>query len=175
MRRLILLRHAKSDWASAGARDEDRVLAPRGREAAPKIGAYIAHHGLIPDLVLCSPAARTRQTWDLAAQALTPKPQVSYEPRLYGAGAEELLRIATNTKSDVHTLLLVGHNPGLQDFAGLLIASGNIDARQQLHDKFPTCGLAAIDFPIDDWRKVHARAGRLDRFIIPRSLERATD
>jgi len=75
----------------------------------------------------------------------------------------------------VHTLLVVGHNPGLQDLATMLIASGDVEARQRLKEKFPTSGLVVIDFALDDWSRVHAHAGRLDHFISPRSLAAATD
>ena len=79
------------------------------------------------------------------------------------------------TKRDVHILLVVGHNPGLRDLAELLIASGDVDARQRLLEKFPTAGLAVIDFPVDDWGKLHPKSGRLDRFVAPRRLDMATD
>jgi phosphohistidine phosphatase len=175
MRRLILLRHAKSDWASPGTPDHARALARRGREAAPKIGAYMAHHALVPDLVTCSTAARTRQTWDLVAAEFSDRIQVAYDERIYEAGAGALLEVIRQTKGHVHALLLVGHNPGLRDLAELLIASGDIEARQRLLEKLPTAGLAVIDFPVDDWRKLHPKAGRLDRFVVPRTIEAATD
>ena len=76
---------------------------------------------------------------------------------------------------EVHGLAVVGHNPGLRDLAELLIASGDIETRQRLLEKFPTAGLAVIDFPVDEWRKLHAHSGRLDRFVAPRSLEIAID
>ena len=175
MRRLILLRHAKSDWAGPQARDHGRPLAERGREAAPKIGAYMMRHGLVPDLVVCSTAARAQQTFDLVAAEFSEKIPITYDERIYEVGAEDILGVVKQTRDDVHVLLLVGHNPGLRDLAELLIASGNVDARQRVLEKFPTAGLAVIDFPIDDWRKLHAKAGRLDRFVTPRTLDTATD
>jgi len=175
MRRLMLLRHAKSDWTRAGARDHERTLAARGREAAPRVGAYMVHHGLNPDLVLCSTAVRARETWDLVAKAFAPKPSVVFEERIYEAGANALLEVVRETKSGVHALLLTGHNPGLHDFAQRLIASGDTDARQRLTEKFPTGALAVIDFAVDDWRNLHQRSGRLDRLVVPRMLEAATD
>jgi len=175
MRRLMLLRHAKSDWTRPGTRDHERALAPRGREAAPRIGAYMAHHGLTPDLVLCSTATRARETWDLVAPAFAGPPPVTYERLLYEAGANALLDVVKETKPGAHVLLLTGHNPGLHDFAQRLIASGDTDARQRLTEKFPTGALAVIDFAIDDWRKLHPRSGRLDRFVVPRALATAPD
>jgi phosphohistidine phosphatase len=175
MRRLILLRHAKSDWSARGLRDEDRQLASRGRVAAPKIGAYMALHGLFPDLVLCSTAARARATWLLIAEAFDRSFPVVYERQLYETEPMQMLEVIRSTDNDVHVLLVVGHNPGLRDLAELLIASGDVDARQRLLQKFPTAGLAVIDFPVDDWGKLHAQAGRLDRFVVPRQLDLATD
>lgn len=135
----------------------------------------MARHGLIPDLVMCSTAARARQTWDLVAQAFTEPPPVTYEERLYDAGAEAMLDVIRATRRNVHVLVVVGHNPGLRDLAELLIASGDVDIRQRLLAKFPTAGLAVIDFPVDDWARLHPKAGRLDRFVAPRMLEAATD
>jgi phosphohistidine phosphatase len=175
MRRLILLRHAKSDWTGIGLKDHDRGLAARGREAAPRVGAYMARHALIPDLVLASTATRARDTWGLVADGFRKPPPVVYEERLYETSPEALLDVIQSTKSDVHVLLVVGHNPGLRDLAELLIASGDVDARQRLLEKFPTAGLTVIDFPVDDWAKVHSRSGRLDRFVAPRQLDMATD
>ena len=175
MRRLMLLRHAKSDRSAPGAVDRDRPLEPRGKEAAPRIGAYMAHHGLAPDLAICSPARRTRDTWSLAAAAFSKLPSVTLEDRVYDASANSLLDVARKTRDDVHSLLIIGHNPGLQDLAALLIASGDVDARERLHEKLPTAGLVVIDFAYDDWQKLHRQAGRLDRFVTPRSLTSATD
>jgi phosphohistidine phosphatase len=175
MRRLMLLRHAKSDWSKLGGRDADRILAPRGREAAPRVGAYMAHHGLKADLVICSTAVRTRETWDLVAAQFKETPAVVYEDRVYESSTDALVGVIKETGAAVHALMLVGHNPGLHDLAQRLIASGDTEARQRLTEKFPTAALAVIDFAIDDWRKLHARSGRLDRFVAPRMLGRATD
>jgi len=175
MRRLMLLRHAKSDRSAPGAVDRDRPIEARGKEAAPRIGTYMARHGLMPDLVVCSPARRTRETWSLAAAAFSKPPSVTFEERVYNATANTLLQVARKTANDVHSLLIIGHNPGLQDLAALLIASGDVEARERLHEKFPTAGLVVIDFAYDDWQKLHRQAGRLDRFVTPRSLTSATD
>ena len=175
MRRLILLRHAKSDWSGSGVKDRDRGLAARGRDSAPRIGAYMAHHALVPDLVLVSTAARARDTWALVADAFDEPPRVLYEERLYETGPEAILDVIQKTKREVHALLIVGHNPALSELAELLIASGDVEARERLLDKFPTAALAVIDFPIDDWAKLHPQSGRLDRFVAPRQLDMATD
>jgi len=175
MRRLLLLRHAKSERAGPGDRDHDRMLTARGREDAPKIGAYIVHHGLIPQRVIVSTAARARATCELVAVGFGASPSVVNDKRLYEASPQAILKIIQECKPEVHTLMIVGHNPGLQELAILLIASGNLEARQRLNEKFPTAGLLVIDFALDDWARVHAHAGRLDHFVSPRSLAAATD
>jgi phosphohistidine phosphatase len=173
MRRLMLMRHAKSDWSVGGQRDHDRALAARGREAAPLIAAYMARHGLKPDKVLVSTARRARETWDLVAPAFSTDLNVSFDARLYEANPKALLVPLRAVDAAAHSLLMIGHNPGIQELANLLMASGDIDARQRLLEKFPTAALAVIDFQIDDWSALAPHSGRLDRFVSPRAL--ATD
>lgn len=175
MRRLMLLRHAKSDRGNAGVRDHDRTLNARGREAAPRIGAYMASHGLIPDLVLCSTATRARETWDLVAAQLRTPPKVVPEPKIYQNDPAALLDIVRATRPDIACLLLVGHNPSFQSFADQVVASGHGDARQRLREKFPTAALAVIDFAIEGWDRVHPHSGRLDRMITPQLLASSSD
>jgi phosphohistidine phosphatase len=174
MRRLMLLRHAKSD-RPPGVRDHDRPLAARGRAAAPRIGAYMAGHGLVPDLVVCSTATRARETWDLVAAAFAEEPAVSHDERIYENGPEKLMEVIKETEADVQVLLLVGHNPSFQELAEALIAAGDLENRRRLREKFPTAALAVIDFPVDAWSRVHPRSGRFDRMITPGSLDAATD
>ena len=171
--RLILLRHAKSEKAEPGQRDHTRRLSGRGQNDAPLIGAYMARHALIPDLVRVSDAARTRETWERLASALSASPLVTYEERLYDAGTEALLAAVKETAPEVRTLMVVGHNPGLHDLARLLIASGDVEARERLNEGLPTSGLAVIDFAGDAWRKLHPHGGRLELFVSPRSLAAA--
>jgi phosphohistidine phosphatase len=175
MRRLMLLRHAKSDWSTPGRRDHDRPLNARGREAAAKMGAYMVRHALIPDLIIASTAKRVGETLDLLLAAFDKQLKVVSDAAVYEASPNALLDILKQTPRGVHNLLMVGHNPGLAELAGLLIASGEVEARQRLIEKFPTAGLAVIDFALDDWSKLHLRGGRLDRFVMPRTLETATD
>jgi phosphohistidine phosphatase len=195
MRRLMLLRHAKSD-RPPGMPDHDRPLNRRGRDEAPLVGTYLAHNGLVPDRALCSTSERTRETWDLVACALaqaTPpaqaasearspgaakkkrarlskSPPVDFDERLYVAEPQTILALLRETPPKVHSLLIVGHNPGIHEAALALIASGDVEARERLHEKFPTSGLAVIDFALDEWAKLHVHSGRLDRFITPRQL-----
>jgi len=171
--RLILFRHAKAEKAEPGENDHQRRLNDRGRDDARTIGAYLARHKLIPDLALVSPARRTRETWERAVRELPAEPQTTHDERLYNATTDAILTTIKAIKSAVHTLIVVGHNPGLHDVARLLIASGDVEERERLAEGLPTAGLAVIDFAGDDWRKLHARGGRLDRFVTPRSLAAA--
>lgn len=125
-RRLLVMRHAKSAWPE-GVADHDRPLGPRGLRDAPAAGRFLAENGGPPDLVLCSPARRARHTWELAAAELgspVPTPTL-HEPRLYGADGDELLDVLHGVPDEVATLLLVGHNPGLEDLVLLLSAGAD--------------------------------------------------
>jgi phosphohistidine phosphatase len=172
--RLMLLRHAKSEKAEPGMHDHERVLNPRGRNDTPRIGAYMARHALVPDRVIVSTARRTRETWERLAAVFPTPPPVSFDKRLYDCRAETLIAIVRETGRAVRSLLVIGHNPGLHDAARLLIASGDVEARERLNEGLPTAGLAVIDFAAEDWRKLHPHGGRLERFVSPRSLA-ATD
>jgi phosphohistidine phosphatase len=174
MRRLLLLRHAKTERAVPGERDRDRKLMKRGRADAPVIGAYMAHHDLVPDLALVSPAARAQETWTLVAACFAKAPRMVADDRIYNANPEKLIGVIGETRK-ARTLLVVGHNPGLHDLAVQLIASGDVEAREQINEKLPTSGLVVIDLPFDDWSLVHAHAGRLERFVSPRLIAAATE
>lgn len=170
MRRLILFRHAKSDWSDDSSEDHDRGLNARGKRVAGPMGAWLVGRGLRPDLVLCSTAKRARLTWDLAKTALTPAPKAQFEESIYMASPDALLDHVKRTPADIQTLMIVGHNPGLEQFVELLASKGDPEARRTLSAKFPTASIAVIDFPFDDWAHVQPGAGRLDRFVTPRSL-----
>jgi phosphohistidine phosphatase len=171
----MLLRHAKAERSQPGERDLARKLADRGRRDAPTLGAYIARHGLAPDAVLVSTAARTRETWDLVVEELKDLPPVTIDPRLYDADPEEILAVVKEVGPKVDTLLIVGHNPGLHELATMLIASGDHDLRQKLNEAFPTSALAVIGFPVRSWARLHPHGGRLERFVTPRLLAKETD
>jgi phosphohistidine phosphatase len=174
MRRLMLLRHAKTERTAPSGRDADRKLMLRGHADAPIIGTYMARHGFVPDLACVSPATRAQETWALVAPYFAKAPDVTTDPRIYNATVEKLFAVASEA-AEAQVVLIVGHNPGLHDFARYLIASGDIDAREELNEKLPTSGLVVIDLPIDDWALLHRQSGRLERFIYPRLIGADTD
>jgi phosphohistidine phosphatase len=173
MRRLMLLRHGKSDWPN-GVKDLDRPLGTRGREAVPRVAAHMAEEQLFPDLALVSPARRARETWELVAPKLGDVPARS-EPRIYESAPERLLSVLREVEPDVRSVLLVGHNPGFEDLAKLLIGHGDRYAFARIARKYPTAGLAVLDFAADDWRDVTPGSARLDRFVTPKSLGQDED
>lgn len=164
MPRLVLLRHAKA--APGGGNDLDRPLAERGREAARQVGRRLKDFDLRPDLILVSPARRTRETWDLVAEAVGAA-AVRVDERLYGVAADGLLDLLRGTERDVGTLLIVAHNPALEDLARLLVGAADPTSQAQLMHSFPTGAFALIDVPVEDWREVEPKSGRLERFVAP--------
>ena len=170
MRRLLLFRHAKAVRSEPGMEDHPRKLVERGCKDAVKVGTYMASHALIPDRVMVSTSARTLETWKCAATAFRPAPAATPVERLYDATVHTILNIVRETAAAAHTLLVIGHNPGLHELAVMLIASGDVEGRERLREKLPTSGLVIIDFAFDDWGKVHPQCGRLERFVNPKSL-----
>ena len=135
----MLLRHAKTERSEPGVRDRDRKLTKRGRADAPVIGAYMARHGLVPDLALVSPATRAQETWTLLAAAFAKTPRVVNDERIYNANPEKLMGVIAETRG-ARSLLIVGHNPGIHDLAVQLMASGDVEAREQVTEKLPNVG-----------------------------------
>jgi len=167
---LSLLRHAKSSWDDPGARDFDRPLARRGEEAAPRMGAFMAQHKIVPDLILCSPAVRARQTLDLVLPELPGTPTVEYEEAFYLAAPKVLLERVRKIDAKVTHVMIVGHDPGMQGLAVDLAGAGDPELLAALARKFPTAGLAVIRFKAREWRKVGPGKGRLDVFMTPKAL-----
>ena len=165
---LWLLRHAKSSWSDPGLPDEDRPLAPRGERAADRMRDYIAAERLEPRLALCSSALRARQTLARVLPALGPELQVHIEPALYTFEADVLLDRLGRISSYVTSVLLVGHNPAMQDLVARVAGRG--DALPDALRKYPTAGLAEIWFGDGTWGSLAERPGELVRFIAPRDL-----
>jgi phosphohistidine phosphatase len=170
MPELLLLRHAKSDWEDRRLDDFDRPLAPRGRRAARRMGHYLAAEGLIPDLVLCSPARRAVETLELLLTALASTPETSCLKTLYLAPPSRLLAVLRRQGPDRGRILLVAHNPGLHHLAlALADRQGRAgEAGRLLAEKFPTAGLAR--FQVESWPELGRSGTRLRAFVRPRDL-----
>jgi phosphohistidine phosphatase len=188
-RRLILLRHAKSDWPDVP--DRDRPLAKRGRRDAPRIGRWLREHGDQPDVVVVSDAARTRQTWDLVAPELGGSPAVRLEPRAYAASALTLLYLAQELPARYRTAMLIAHNPGLSELATSLAAPPHSDRAAAPPDSdraaappdsdraagngprpaisLPTAAVAVFEFP-GDWPSLTPGHARLISLTTPADL-----
>jgi phosphohistidine phosphatase len=166
LRRLVVLRHAKSARPE-GVPDHERPLAPRGLRDAPAAGRWLAEADFLPDLVLCSTARRTRQTWELAAAELGSTPPVRYEPRLYAADDQNILDGVREVPAEVGTLLLIGHNPGLQDLILLLAGEALGGTMQRAQTKFPTSAIAVLTWR-GTWSALAPGAALLTDLAVPR-------
>jgi phosphohistidine phosphatase len=155
MRRLMLLRHAKTETDAPSGRDRDRRLDDRGRNDAAEIGAWIATHPPFPDAVLVSSATRTQQTWEIAWAAMkdfVPQPHVECLPELYGADPSQILAAArSSSAAGSQRLMVIGHNPGMHELALALAGGGDAAASKALAGNLPTSGLAILDFAADGW------------------------
>jgi phosphohistidine phosphatase len=173
MLRLILLRHAKSAWP-AGILDVDRPLAGRGQETALVMGNYLKRERLEPDLAIVSPARRTQETWE-RVQPILGEIEMRQDGRIYEAPVGRLLEIVREVDPEIRTLLLIGHNPGFEELAKFLIGEGDMDSILRLGQKYPSAGLAVIDFELASWGDVGKKTGRLERFVTPKSLGSGED
>ncbi len=172
-RRLMLLRHAKSDWPD-DVPDRERPLAKRGRRDAPVVGRWLRGHGYLPDTVICSVARRTRQTWELVAAELGGSQSVTFEPRAYAASALTLLYLLRELPGTSRAALLIGHNPGIEELAAHLAAhlAEAPDAKGQSRSprlRFPTAAVAVLEFR-GDWPDLAPGRARLLDFATPADM-----
>jgi phosphohistidine phosphatase len=167
---LFLLRHAKSSWEQPALSDHDRPLAPRGRRAARVIAEHLRQQRIAPALVLCSSSARTRETLEWVASGFGSEAgvHVEIESGLYAASAEELLVRLREQRDDVSSVMLIGHNPAIQDLTLGLAGSGSL--RDLVQEKFPTAALATLTVR-GRWRDLGWGAAELVAFVKPRDLE----
>ncbi len=171
MKTVYLLRHAKSSWNHPTLSDYDRPLSPRGRKAAPRMGAHMAREGFLPDRVLCSGAQRARESWELVEEAMGAKVAAQIMETLYHAGPGDILTLLHGVSSKAGSVLVVGHNPALEDLALALVATGDPKALQRLESKFPTGALAILDFPAQSWKEVREGRGHLRAFVRPKDVK----
>ena len=174
MRHLYLLRHAKSALGQPGQSDKDRPLAPRGRKACRPLGRFLAELAPPPAQVLCSTALRTRQTWEGCAEAGQLDWPVAFREELYLASADQLLRRIQQVPDTAAAVLLIGHNPGMEELARALAGQGSERAAlARLAEKYPTGGLAAFAVPMASWKELAPGAAKLIGFETPKRLEEA--
>jgi len=171
MKRLTLLRHAKSGDDGTVARDFDRPLNAKGRRAARAIGRYMRDQALRFDVVIASPALRVVETLEEVEAVHGLGPATSWDKRLYLATSDELLDVVHRAPKEAETILLVGHNPGLEQLVLRLVPHGADGARGDVEVKYPTASLAEMIFPVDRWDQVAEGGGDLTRFVRPRDLD----
>lgn len=171
MPRLLLLRHAKSSWDAVGLADFDRPLNARGRRAATMMGRHIAAHALAPDRIVCSTARRTRETLAGLLPYLDGETDMRLTRDLYETGSAEYLDVIRAFGGSARVLLVIGHNPAMQDTAVEAVGSGNPVLTEAIRADYPTAALAVIDFPEKRWSEVSPRGGRVVAFFRPRELE----
>lgn len=164
MKRLFVLRHAKSSWNDPNLADFDRPLNDRGREAAPFMGEVIARKHFLPDAILSSPAKRAMQTANLVKEAAGANAVISYDERIYEASPQALRQIISELDEDKESAMIVGHNPGMEGFIKFLTGA---------NEPMPTASFAAIDLKIDKWEKLAAGCGDLLEVLRPKDEMKA--
>lgn len=170
MKRVLLLRHAKSSWDDPSLDDIERPLNKRGRRAASAMAQHFRDKGLRPEIVLCSPAVRTRQTLDLLLPALGDAP-IQFDDRIYDAAMQTLLARLLELPDKISSVLIVGHNPGLERLAQALDdGQGDPRALARLKDKYPTGTLTLLDSPLEQWAAFKSGSCRLVDFVSPSDL-----
>jgi phosphohistidine phosphatase len=166
-RRLLLIRHAKSAWDDSSLSDHDRPLAPRGLKALPRLCDHLARAECQAEMVLCSSSRRTVQTLDGVRVALAERATREVDPDLYLAGAATLLARLRDVDNRVQCVMTIGHNPGMQELALLLVSAGNAGMREQLLTKFPTAAAATLSFD-GQWADLSPGGAQIDNLFMPR-------
>ena len=167
MKRLFLLRHAKSSWDDPGLDDHDRPLAPRGRRASALIAEHLRRARIGPVLVLCSSARRTRETLERVMPALDPV-EVRIERQLYGASSEDLLQRLRELPDEAESVMVLGHQPAIQELALHLAGEGS--ELERVRAKFPTAALATLSF-VGEWSELGHRSAELIAYVKPKQLK----
>lgn len=173
MNTLYLLRHAKASPQNGGE-DRDRLLDDQGRRGARRLAGWIAERRLAPELVLCSPAVRTRETLDLVLPALGRRPRVLYEDLLYLADARQLLAQLRRVPPGTRGVLMVVHNPGVQELATLLADETAGPLLRRLAEAFPTGALAGYEVGVP-WAALDRRRAHLATYVTPKDLSATRD
>ena len=174
MKILGLFRHAKSDWQDPRARDFDRPLNGRGRKGAAVMGRLIRDHGVRWDRMISSPAIRCAETIEIACEAAGRPVAVNWDRRIYLASSATLADLLRETEGDPKSLLMIGHNPGLEDLIFDLVPDdGSSPLRDLVEVKFPTASYAVLELDIDRWADLKDKCARLVHLMRPRDLDPA--
>ena len=171
MKTLTLLRHAKSGWDDPVARDFDRPLNPKGRRAAATMGRHLRDLGVTFDRVIASPAVRVQETLDELERGLGRRLAPAWDRRLYLASAATLLDVVRECANDAESLLLIGHNPGLEDLTLLLVPEDAGGLRDVVEQKYTTATVAELTLAIDDWQDATMGGATMRRFVRPRDVD----
>lgn len=167
MRELLLFRHAKSSWGDPRLTDKQRPLTARGRIAATEMARSLVQLGLVPDLIFCSGATRAEETLELAMREWSPAPETRRLEALYGAMDGDYRAIIRDEGGLAQRLMLIGHNPAMQETALALAGTGDVALIAQAARKYPTAAIAVVEFDADDWSAVTAGSGRLVALLLP--------
>lgn len=166
MRKLLIMRHAKSSWDNPNISDFERPLNSRGLQAAPFMGNQIYKNGLAPDLIISSPAKRAKQTAILVKESAGVEAKIQYEDKIYEASPTTLLYVAANFSDKYPSVLLVGHNPGIEGFIRILTS--------EVH-QMPTAAVAQISLNIEKWADISLNCGQLELLMRPKDLMKRVD
>jgi len=163
MKTLLLMRHAKSSWGNSALSDHDRPLNKRGERACRLMGSFLSEQGLIPNRIICSTAVRARKTVEGLLETLPFADDIDYTRDLYHADVDTMLEQLQSLPDDIEISMLVGHNPGMDDFLDLICDE---------QDHMPTAAIAEIEFDIDSWRKLsHKRSAELKNLWKPKEIQ----
>ncbi len=172
MKTLGLFRHAKSDWQDPRARDFDRPLNARGRKGAAIMGKHVRDHGVRWERMLSSPAIRCAETIEIACQAADQPVAVQWDRRIYLASSVTLADLLREQAGDPASILMVGHNPGLEDLIFDLVPDdGSSPLRDVVEEKFPTASFAVLELDIEKWADLKDKCGKLVHLTRPRDLD----
>lgn len=161
MKTLLLLRHAKSSWDEPSLRDFERPLAARGKRDAPRMGKALRERGPLPDLIISSPAARTRATIKAVTSSARLEAGLHVEESVYGASSAELMKLVRRLPREKSCVMIVGHNPGLEDLVERLTGES---------ERMPTAALACVEFQTESWEAVEDGEGKLEWLLTPKQL-----
>jgi phosphohistidine phosphatase len=175
MKTLYLMRHAKAGWDDPQQRDYDRPLTPRGEAAAVLMGRFLRAQNIRVDMVLASPAVRNRQSFERLESSWRSGLSATFETAIYMATIETLLGLVHTASRSAKSVMLLGHNPGMEDLSFKLVHDGDAGGLDLLDHGFTTAAFAELTFDVADWRDIAPKSATLQRFVTPRSLDRTMD